>query len=432
MRLNNNRFLLTAAISGCCFVFAGRAENATNAPDWAGVIRVNGRDLQQVINDAPPHSTVLCDPKQQLTLSVPITIPKPLTLRNLKARLPDQLGKTPLVVVAAKGVTLADFELTGNGETVPQDKRAPLLVIGAGDFRVENGQMFNSSKDGIMIEGTAAGDEDLVGGVIRDIVGHKIIRDVVSIGGSGVKGHRIRNVLVDNVRCYDSALRGAVEVSDGTDNITVRKVYAEGSVYAIDVQDHNKPAQINRNVVIEDVYALRCKHAIRTANHPFGHANLTVRDLTAQQCQLPVQISNTDNLALYNVRVLDHDFDGPPIFLRNCRGVSVRDVTVENTAFKGPGLLLEDCDGALIDGFTLRGQTDSLVSGICYRVTTGGALSGLRISNVFAPGVKGVGILLEATGKKKGTLADYLVAGNLARVEDRIQGPRATILNNLP
>jgi hypothetical protein len=185
-------------------------------------------------------------------------------------------------------------------------------------------------------------------------------------------------------------------------------------------------------VVIEDVYALRCKHAIRTANHPFGHANLTVRDLTAQQCQLPVQISHTDNLTLCNIRVLDHDFDGTPIFIRNCRGVTVRDVTIENTAFTGPGLLLEDCDGALIDGFTLRGQTGSLANGICYRLTTRGVFSGLRISNVFAPSVKDMGILLEATGKKKGTLADYFVAGNLSRVEDRIQGPRATIVNNLP
>jgi len=427
-----NRLLFAAAFSGCCFAFAARAENTTSAPGPAGSIHVNGRDLQQVIDDAPPHSTVLCDPNQQLTFSVSVTIRKPMTLQGLNARLPDKLGKMPLVIVASKGVTVSDFELTGNGDTVPQDQRAPLLMIGAGDFRVENGRMFNSSKDGIMIEGTAAGDEDLVGGVVRDIVGHKIIRDVVSIGGSGAKGHRIRNVLVDNVRCYDSELRGAVEVSDGTDNITVRKVYAEGSVYAIDVQDHKKPAQINRNVVIEDVYAMRCKHAIRTANHPFGHANLTVRDLTAQQCQFPVQISNTDNLALYNIRILDHDFDGPPVSIRNCRGVSVRDVTIENTAFKGPGLLLEDCDGALIDGFTLRGQTSSLTSGLCYRLTTGGTFSGLRISNVFAPNVKDAGILLEATGKKRGTLTDYFVAGNLARVEDRIQGLRAAIVNNLP
>jgi hypothetical protein len=63
----------------------------------------------------------------------------------------------------------------------------------------------------------------------------------VSISGSGGHGRRIRNVLVENVRCYESALRGAVEVSDGTDNITVRKIYAESAVYAIDVHIHSRP-----------------------------------------------------------------------------------------------------------------------------------------------------------------------------------------------
>jgi hypothetical protein len=407
---------------------------AATRADRAGLIRVDGRDLQRVIDEAPPHSVILCDPNQQITRSVPFKIDKPLTMRGLNARLPDKLGSTPLVIVTAKGVTVSDFVLTGNGDTVSQDVRAPLLVIGAGDFRVENGQFFNCSKDGINIDGDVLGC-DIVGGVVRDIVGRKVIRDTVSISGSSSKGGRlIRNVLVENIRCYESERRGCVEVSDGTDNITVRKVYAESSVYAIDVQDHDVASQINRNVVVEDVYALRCKHAIRTSNRPLGHANLTVRDITAKECTDPVQISNTDNLSLYNVRVIDHTGNGKhyAVYLKNCQGVSVRDVTVENTGHKGPAMLVEDCDHTLIDGFTLRGRNDNLGTGIAFRLTTDRAFSGLRISNVFAPEVTDAGIILEATGKKKGTLADYIIAGNLAKVQDRIQGPRASIVNNLP
>ncbi len=97
-------------------------------------------------------------------------------------------------------------------------------------------------------------------------------RDLVSISG-GNRGQRIRNVSVENVRLKKGYLRGAVEVSDGTDNITVRHVYAEQAVYAIDVQDHASarkktaetahPCAPNTNVILEDVLAVDCRHAIQ-------------------------------------------------------------------------------------------------------------------------------------------------------------------------
>ena len=386
-------------------------------------------DLQKMIDAAKSNSIVQCDPNQQWTLSTPVKIRKPLTLLGLRARLPEKLGSTPLVVVEAKGVTIADFELVGNAESVPQKDRAPLLIISAGDFRVERGQFINSSKDGVMIDGDGL-KEDIVGGVVRDIVGRNVIRDVVSISGSSGNAFKIRNVLVDNIRGYGSRLRGTVEVSDGTDNITVRKVYSEDSVYAIDVQDHHQIGQSNRNVVIEDVYATRCKHAIRTANTRRGHNNLTVRDITADHCVSPIQISHTDNLHLSNVRVMNHDSGKPPIHLQDCRGLSVRDVVVENVSFKGAALLLENCEEAIVDGFSLRGQTNSLASAVHFRITGKENSSGLRISNVSAPRVTDAGIVIESTGK--GTLTDYLITGNLTSVADRIKGERAIISNNLP
>ncbi|HWN94514.1 MAG TPA: hypothetical protein VNT99_05750 [Methylomirabilota bacterium] len=404
--------------------------SCTAAAQHAGeTIYVNQLNLQQVIDAAPSNSVVQCDPNNTVTLSSAVTIRKPLTLVGLRARLPEKLGKTSLLLVESKGVAVTDFELTGNGDSVPQSDRAPLVVIRAGDFRVERGVFLNSSKDGVMIDADEA-KEDIVGGVVRDIVGRGVIRDTVSISGSGGNGRKIRNVLVDNVRCYDSRLRGAVEVSDGAENITVRKVYAESAVYALDVQDHNKPGQSNRNVVIEDVFAVRCKHAIRTANTRKGHANLTVRNVTGQQCIIPIQISHTANVHLSNVRILDHDSGKPPIQIFDCRGVSIRDVVVENISVQGPALQLEDCDQALVDGVSLRGQSNSLASAIYFRIATREAFSGLRIANVFARNVTEAGILLET--KKDGTLTDYIITGNLATVQDRIKGERAIIANNLP
>lgn len=222
------------------------------ASDAAAIIHVGLRDLQQVIDAAPSNAIIQCDPNRILTSAVPITIRKPLALVGLRARLPEKLGNSSLVVIEAKGVAVTDFEMTGNANSVPQSERAPLMAVFHGDFRIERGTFLNSSKDGVTIDGDRLKDEDLVGGIVRDIVGRGVIRDVVSISGSSGSGRRIRNVLVDNVRCYDSRLRGAVEVSDGADNITVRKVYAESAVYALDVQDHNQPGQGNRNIVIEE------------------------------------------------------------------------------------------------------------------------------------------------------------------------------------
>lgn len=415
--------LIIAAISGTFPVAA--------AETGGDLIYVGQRNLQHVIDAAPSNAIVRCDPNRPIVLAAPVTVRKPLTLLGLRARLPEKLGNTSLLIIESKDVAVTDFELVGNGDSVPQNERAPLMIVQAGDFRVERGRFLNSSKDGVMIDGDRA-KEDVVGGVVRDIVGRGVIRDTVSISGSGGNGRKIRNVLVDNVRCYDSRLRGAVEVSDGTDNITVRKVFAEGAVYAVDVQDHGQAGQSNRNVMIEDVYAVRCKHALRTANSRKGHGNLTVRDITADECAIPVQISHTANVSLGNVRVMNHASGKTPVHISDCQGVSVRDVTVENISFKGAALLLENCDETIVDGFSLRGRTNELGSAVCFRITGKENVSGLRVRNVSARGTMDAGIVLDTSGKERGTLADYLITGNLTTVRDQIKGLQGMVTNNLP
>ena len=425
------RLVLVAASLACT---AAAPQAGAGQPAGAGgrAVYVDGRNLQQVIDAAAPNAVVVCDPNEQLVLSN-VTISKPLTLRGLRARLPEKLGNTPLLVVKAKGVTVCEFDLTGNIDSVPQSERAPLIVIGAGDFRVENGRFADSSKDGVMVDGgyLGAGSGDLAGGVVRDVVGRNISRDVVSISGSGGTGQLVRNVLVDNIRCHGSPRRGCVEVSDGVDNITVRKVFAEDCVYGVDIQDHGQPGQTDRHVVIEDVYALRCKHAVRTANKALGHAHVTLRDVTADKCVDPLRLSNIDNLTVSNVRVIDQQGDSRPVSIKNCNGLSVRDVLIENTTHEGPAVLVEDCDAALVEGISLRGKNEKLTAALAYRVAADRPFAGLRITNVAAPGLKEAGIILERSGKK-GSLSDYVISGNAARVVDHIQGPCATVANNLP
>lgn len=391
------------------------------------MIEVGNRNPQEVIQAAPPHSVILCNRHSVLTLSTPLIIDKPLTLQGMHARLPERLGNTSLVIVRAAGVRFTDFELHGNASSVSQDNRAPLLRIHAGDFAVERGLFANSSKDGVMIE---AADKDIIGGVVRDVVGIGVIRDTVSISG-GSQGARIRNVLVDNVRAYRSSRRGAVEVSDGTDNVTVRKVFAEECVYAVDVQDHNRPHQDNRNVVVQDIYAVRCKHALRTSNSPKGHINLTIRDVTAERCRIPVQVSHTDNVVLDTIRVLDHDAADIPLAIANCNGLSIRNVAILNTTCKRAALLVQDCNQTTIDGLILRGATKDLASAVTWLATAGRPLAGLCIRNVTALHVRQAGIVLAADGQG-GTLADFLICDNLARVANTVRATNGIIRNNLP
>ncbi len=404
-------------------------ERSTNSSQfYPEIIIVQEHNLQQTIDNAPPHSILFCNKNKTLTVSETIIIHKPMTIRGLNARLPEKLGNTPLLLVQADHVTITDFELYGNIDSVSQKVRAPLISIQADQFTVERGLFVKSSKEGVSIVGNANGGF-VQGGVVRDIVGRGNGRDVVSVDGDHVK--QFRNVLIENIRCYNSPYRGAVEVSDGSENITVRKIYAVGSLYAVDVQDHGAPRDVNRNVFIEDVYAVNCKYVIRTALKPRGHSNLTISNVTAKQCFSPLNIKNTNDTILKNVRIIDHKEEANPILIRNCNGLTVRDVIINNSTFKGCAMLIEDCNHVLIDNLALRGEIPNISNAILYRVTLGKIFTGLRISNVFAPRVKNTGILLESTNEN-GSINDYIISGNITSVQDRIKEKNKLIENNLP
>jgi len=318
-------------------------DSAAGAGKDAGVIRYvgDGSDLQQVIDDAPARATIRCDPGCQLELTAPVTLNKALTLKGLNARLPERLARTSLIVVEAEGVTIADVELHGNFDSVHQDERAPLIAIHAGDFRLERCKFFDGSKDGVEVAPRRDG-KDIVGGV-----------------SGGNRGLRVRDVTVENVRLEKGYFRGAVEVSDGTDRITVRNVYAEACVYAIDVQDHGTGSAPNTNVHIENVEAVDCRHIIRTANRDLGHAHLTLRKITGKNCAAPVQISNTKQVTIEGLAILEHRGNSPPIVLTNCHGVRLKNVTVESAQFADQPVKSSKCSEVDVDGLEGKQRIDA-------------------------------------------------------------------------
>lgn len=346
MKTRKNRWrAFLVVLAGASMVHAA----ATNPP--AIVYRGDGSDLQAVVDAAPTGATITFDAARSLEIATSITLRRSVTLTGLRARLPKKLGRTPILIVAAEGVTLSGLELHGNYDSVSQDDRAPLIHVTKGRFKAERCVFCDASKDGIMVEPERSAG-DIVDVVVRDIEAHRMGRDAVSISG-GNRGQRVRNVLVENVRLQRGYFRGAVEVSDGTDNVTVRHVHAEDAVYAIDVQDHGTTSAPNTNVLLEDVTAVNCKHVIRTANSKIKHANLTLRKFTATNCKQPVQISNTTNGVVEGLTITNRpQADTARVRLDNCHGVRLGDIRIRGLAQGVEPIVAKNCTDVKIGPLT--------------------------------------------------------------------------------
>ena len=174
-------------------LFLTALSGAGGAPQ---TIQVGDQDLQQVIDAAAPHSTIIANRNREIEITRAITIDKPLTLVGLNARMQRGLVKTPIPSVIAEGVRIRDFHLTGNAGTVSQEikgLRAPLIEVRRGRFVIENGETNNSAKDGVMITPTREyGD-----------IEHGVVRNIIFVDGEydgpGLLVEDSNNVFVDNV-----------------------------------------------------------------------------------------------------------------------------------------------------------------------------------------------------------------------------------------
>lgn len=290
---------------------------------------------------------------KKLTFPRPLVIDKPLTILGLCARQknpedledPQEDEKFSLLIVESGEFVLKNFRLEGYYDGDTEDRiikkkynknpnnnpyernKHPLIWIKVGNFTVTDGDVSSSLKDGIMVSpdpNCADAPCHIDGGLIARVRGKGNHKDVVSIAGNGADGH-VRNVCVHDITCTDSHDKGAVEVSDGTDQITLSRIAAKRSIYAVDVQDHydkdekddekrkKKKQETNRNVTIDNVEATDCEYAVRTANHDLdlqanggiGHSDLTITKVTAERCSIPIRVSNTTNVTIRDVCIQD-------------------------------------------------------------------------------------------------------------------------------
>ncbi len=427
--------------------------------------------LQQAVDQAPPHSTVIVDHASQIEITSTVRITKPLTLVGLNARLQPGLGRTPILEVLSEGVHLRDFVLEGNNDTVGQDRRAALVVVRRGRFVIENGETNNSTKDGIMISPLAEYG-DIEHGVVRNLTARNTIRDAVSISGAGEEGLFVRHLVVENIRAYDSALRGPVEVSNGSEYITVRDIYAESCAYGVDVQDHNRPGQVNRHITIDGVHVKDCEVAIRTANSDFGHHGLTIRNVSVEGVReggqrsgdlnratstprtpagrpaagqqpprrgtssnrslvndwRPIHVRNTADVVIENVRI--YGCPGEPcLFVENSTNVTVRNVSFVDANHSGASMLVQDTSDLLIDNVVFRGAKKPEY-GVRYRIVSDEHFRALRIRNVLAEDVRTAGIVLE-NASESGTLDSYLLSDNVSVIQIDLEAEQGLERNNL-
>ena len=428
MRTTTKRLAMASAAALLLLGLNGSPYAAQLSPP----IHVKDGNLQAAIDKAPPHGTVIADRTHRIAIDTTIRITKPLTLVGLNARLKPRAIRTPILLVLAEGVRIRDFLLEGNGDTVTQPERAPLIEVRRGHFVIENGETNNSAKDGVMITPTAE-HGDIEHGVIRNLTATGTVRDVVSIGGEGDKGLYVRHLVVENIRAYNSRLRGPVEVSDGSEYITIRDIYAESSFYGVDVQDHEREGQINRHIVIEGVHVKNCKVAIRTLNSDFGHDGLTIRNVTGtdwpEGTVQPLNIKNTANVLVDNVRIHDCPSDGT-FYIQNSDNVTLRNVTFVDCGNDGAALLVEDANDVLIDNVVFQGKARPEY-GVLYRIKSDEQFDSLRIRNVLAEGLRGDGIVLENVSKSGG-LKSFTITDNIATIRADVKSDQSLIRNNLP
>lgn len=398
-----------------------------------GVIYLKSRDLQETIDEAMPHSIIMCDPNRTIMVKRTMTVNKPLTIVGLHAFLEQGLCDAPIMVISADHVAMRGFRLRGNVGSVPFEHRASLIAVRANHFIIENGIVTDSARHGVIVSARQA-EADLHTGIIRNITGRNIARDVVSLEGHGDAGYFVRHVIVEDIEGFDSHDRGAVETCDGTEFITIRNVLAENCVYGVDVQEHGGKGQVNKNISIVGVRVKDCTSAVRASHGDQGHCNLMMVDISSSGWRKHgdgrlIVLRNTSNITLANVEISENK-KSPAIHAKNCDGLILRDVSIKKCNHKGAAIVIEDCGNVVVDGLILRNDAQNLTNAILCQIVSNRDYANLGIHNVIASNTTSAGIVLR-NRSRRGKLDSYVISGNTAKVWDHINADNSKIINNL-
>lgn len=332
------------------------------------------RDLRNQIESAPAHSELVADPDCEFNVRKMIRVRRPLTIRGLHAKLQQGIGNVPLMSIQSEGFVMTDFELRGNVGSVPFRDREPLVLVTRGGFSIERGVLRDSSQNGITIQPMKSHAYDIVGGVVRDLVGYSNARDLVSITGYGSGLAVSRNIVAENLRAYDQVERGTIEVTDGAKDVFIRDIFAENCFYAAALQDHDEGvpdsgAHVNR-VFISNVIATRCTFAIHSETFIAGHGDITINGVVARACQNAVLLDRMNRLVLSDVRVINGRNESTQVDIAHAKYVTLRDLHFFGGVGRSSAITLRQVEKARVYAVTL-GDDTKFKYGITVNATVG-------------------------------------------------------------
>ncbi|KAJ8903137.1 hypothetical protein NDN08_004249 [Rhodosorus marinus] len=274
---------------------------------WAETITLKcDEELRAQVQGAEAGNVLLAGGGCMWTIDKPVRVSVPLTIRGVHARVKN--GKfIPIFDVRGDNVTITDCRLVGNFGTIFETRRRPLIYARGSNFVMERLKFFKGSKDGIEVVPRNSQTNPIRNGLIRDIVGYDMNRDVVAIDGNGRDdgsgGDFISNITIDNVRSHTSLQAGAVEVSDGVSDISVRNVYAIDSIYALTIQDHLAVTEENRRIIASNIVADYSNYTFfAETNFTVAHRDVDIRRVMSYKCQKSVFFSHIDNTTATDVR----------------------------------------------------------------------------------------------------------------------------------
>eukprot|EP00189_Rhodosorus_marinus_P002446 CAMPEP_0113954412 /NCGR_PEP_ID=MMETSP0011_2-20120614/520_1 /TAXON_ID=101924 /ORGANISM="Rhodosorus marinus" /LENGTH=398 /DNA_ID=CAMNT_0000963501 /DNA_START=91 /DNA_END=1287 /DNA_ORIENTATION=+ /assembly_acc=CAM_ASM_000156 len=370
--------------------------------------------LEEQIESASDGDLLRANANCEWTVDNAISIRSRVRIRGVRAKLKSGVGLTAIFKVLEPGVIIEDFVLTGNKDSVKEAFRMSLILVFKSDVIIRRGVFYDSSQNGVAVRANQ-GATDIVGGLLEDLEGHGCARDVVSISTRDNGQRGTRNITVRNVRAYDSKKKGAVEVSDGAEDITVDNIYAEKCLYAIDIQDHSKgELESNNRISISNVHAYRCKYAVRSETTDIGHSDIEISNVLAQGCVRTMALKNIRNLSIHNIRSEGNKGNGHAIELVNCDNLVLRDARFGNRLGTVSAVWVKNSKNARI--YSVKLKSGSLFKyGITVLATLSEDFESLMLEENDVASASTVGIRILETNAQS-SLGDIVLANNIGTI----------------
>ncbi|KAJ8906833.1 hypothetical protein NDN08_003319 [Rhodosorus marinus] len=335
-----------------------------------------GSSLREEIEKADKYDILVSNGGCKWEVSKAIIINKPLTLKGIHVTLQSGVVGS-IFSLRSNRITISDFTVIGNRDSVT--KGQSLINAYRSGFVIENGALKSSSSHGIRVAPVSGGLE-IDGGVIRDVVGHRNIGNVVLLSTSRGGKTSTRNVLVENVRAYDSKFKGALEVSNGVQDIFAQTLYAERCVFAFAVQDQSLNQQSIRRVFLTSVVARKCDYGVLSKGG-VRHYDISISGVIIENCKTAMTLHNLNWGRVYDVRVIDAGDGKPQIGILKSDNLTLRDVSFMGKSQSGSAVLIRESNKVRVSGVMLS-ETTSFTCGILFFETSQSKLITADISGI--------------------------------------------------